>query len=151
MLEVTTSPPPLKGGRILHLRLHHHHSRGGRILRWRLHHHHSRGQDTTSETSPPPLEGGQDTTSETSPPPPEGGQDIPTPPPPQRVHVHVYIRVHVCVCKCIPVCMFQVVIAYLSTVPNLAGQYRFLLLCPTVPPSTSLVLNSFVVVRLFAI
>ena len=43
--------------------------------------------------------------------------------------------------------------AYLSTVPNLAGQYRFLLLCPAVPPSTSLVLNSFDVtkfVRLFA-
>ena len=43
--------------------------------------------------------------------------------------------------------------AYLSTVPNLAGQYRFLLLCPAVPPSTSFVLNSFdfaKFVRLFA-
>ena len=43
--------------------------------------------------------------------------------------------------------------AYLSTVPNLAGQYRFLLQCPAVPPSTSVVLNSFDVakfVRLFA-
>ena len=45
------------------------------------------------------------------------------------------------------------IVPYLSTVPNQAGQYRFLLLCPAVPPSTSLVLNSFDVakfVRLFA-
>ena len=39
---------------------------------------------------------------------------------------------------------------YMPTVPKLAGQNRFFMLCPTVPPSTSLVLNYFDVAHLSA-
>ena len=40
---------------------------------------------------------------------------------------------------------YEVANAYVSTVPNPAGQYRFLLPCPAVLLSTSLVPNLFAV------